>query len=143
MNFTRFIVLAVMTAHLNLAFATEVKSTCVFKVQDPAMQSFFRSQGIDVDNESGDFDVEFEVTCEAVAKKIEKFSKTEIHKTSTKLEIYNLYKGQKDVYHSETEVTQGGRLESAFVVPCNDTKASKQKLLESAAKYMVNLTCED
>ena len=139
------------TLKLNLLFALllgsnlsygDAKSTCTVKAQDPAIQSFFRSNGFEVDYEKGDFQVEFDVTCEAIEKKQENFSITEIHQTSVKLEIFNEYENQRVVYHAETDVRKSGRVVSALMVPCLEIRMAKQKLLEKSLAALESVSCD-
>lgn len=136
---------------LNLLFALllssglsygDARSTCTVKAQDPVIQSFFRAKGFDVDYEKGDFQVEFDVTCEAIEKKVENFSNTEVHQTSVKLEIFNDYENQRVVYHSEAEVRKSGRVVSALLVPCLEIKIAKQKLLEKSLSALESVNCD-
>lgn len=124
--------------------AEESKSSCVVRAEDPVIQQFFRARGFEVDSEKGDIRVEFEVTCEAVEKKKEKFSVSEHHLTTTKLEVFNQYENnQRVVYHASTIEQKTGRVESSFVVPCADTRASKAKLLEEALAVVNDINCDD
>lgn len=116
---------------------------CVVHAEDPVVQQFLRAKGFEVDSDSGDFRVEFEVTCEAVDQKKEKFSSSEVHKTTTKIEVFNQYENQKVVYHSEADELKSGRVEASFVVPCADTRETKLKLLESAVPAMKAITCNE
>lgn len=143
MNILRLIILAAVAAHVGLASAGEAKSSCLVKTQDPVSRAFFHSKGYEVDDEKGDFQVEFEVTCEAVDKFKDKFSTTEIHKTTTKIDVFNVYEGKKMVYHTEENVHTSGRVESAFVVPCENTKAAKLKLLENAMSMIQDINCDE
>jgi hypothetical protein len=136
---------------LNLIFALllgssvsfgDAKSTCTVKAQDPVIQSFFRSKGFEVDYEKGDFEVEFDVTCEAIEKKKESFSSTEIHQTTVKLEIFNQYENQKVVYHTEADIRKSGRVESALMVPCLEIRIAKQKLLEKSLAALESVNCD-
>lgn len=120
----------------------DAKSTCTVKAQDPAIQSFFRSKGFEVDYEKGDFQVEFDVTCEAIEKKHENFSNTEIHQTSVKLEIFNEYENQRVVYHAETDIRKSGRVVSALMVPCLEIRSAKQKLLEKSLAALESVNCD-
>jgi hypothetical protein len=117
--------------------------TCVVHAEDPVIQQFFRAKGFEVDADAGDFRVEFEVTCEAVDKKKEKSLTSEIHKTTTKIEVFNQYEKQRVVYHSEASEQSSGRVESSFVVPCADTRQAKLKLLESALVAVKDITCNE
>lgn len=142
MNLIKLMIVTAIIANANFALAG-AKSSCVVKAQDPVIQSFYRSKGFEVDDEKGDFQVAFEVTCEAIDKRTENFSKTEIHQTTTKLEVFNEYVDQRVVYHSEEDVKSGGRVISALMVPCLDTKAAKQKLLERSLKSLENINCSE
>ncbi len=128
---------------LGSARADEEKSNCVVHAEDPVIQQFLRARGFEVDAETGDFKVEFEITCEAIDKKKEKFSNTEIQKTTTKIEVFNQYEKQKVVYYSDTVEKKGGRVESSFIVPCADTREAKQKLLESSLIAIKDITCNE
>lgn len=116
---------------------------CVVHAEDPVIQQFFRARGVEVDSETGDFRVEFEVTCEAVDQKKEKSLTSEIHQTTTKIEVYNQYEKQKVVYFSDMTEEKSGRVEAAFVVPCADTRAHKAKLLEAALVAVKDITCNE
>lgn len=135
--------LLTLSISMNTAFGAESKSNCVIKAQDPVIQSFYRSKGFEVDDEKGDFEAEFEVTCEAVEKRKEKFSSTEVHKTTTKLEFFEQLDGKRAVYHEDEDVVKSGRVESAFVVPCEDTKVAKQRLLENSLKALEGIQCNE
>ncbi len=143
MNILRLIILSAFALQIAGAQASEAKSSCVVKAQDPIIQSFFRSKGYEVDDEKGNFEVEFEVTCEAVDKQKDKFSSTEVHMTTTKLELFNVYEGKKVVYHAEEDIQKSGRVESAFVLPCGTSKEAKQKLLENSLKMLQDIDCSD
>jgi hypothetical protein len=143
MNILRLIILVAVAAHIGLATASEAKSSCVVKTQDPVSRAFFHSKGYEVDFDKGDFQVDFEVTCEAVDKFKEKFNSSEIHKTTTKIEVFNIYEGKKMVYHTEEDVHTSGRVESSFVVPCENTKAAKLKLLANAMNMIQDINCDD
>lgn len=120
----------------------DAKSTCTVKAQDPAIQSFFRGKGFEVDYEKGDFQVEFDVTCEAIEKKKESFSSTEIHQTTVKLEIFNEYENQRVVYHAEADVRKSSRVEPALMVPCLEIRIAKQKLLEKSLAALESVNCD-
>jgi hypothetical protein len=119
------------------------RAACIVHAEDPVIQQFFHSKGYEVDSDSGDFRVEFEVTCEALDQKKEKYTATEIHKTTTKIEVFNQYENQKVIYHTESAEKVSGRVESAFVVPCADTRETKTKLLESALNAVKEITCNE
>lgn len=116
---------------------------CVIHAEDPVVQQFFRAKGLEVDSDSGDFKVEFEVTCEAIDQKKEKSLTSEIHKTTTKIEVFNEYENQKVVYHAETDEKKSGRVESSFVVPCADTREAKMKLLEASLAAVRDISCNE
>jgi predicted HAD superfamily hydrolase len=132
-----------LLAMMLTAGVSSARAACVVHAEDPVIQQFFRANGIEVNEEKGDIQVEFEVTCEAVDQKKEKFTATEIHKTTTKLEVFNQYENQKVVYHSGLEEKKSGRVETAFVVPCADTREMKQKLLEASLESVKNINCND
>jgi len=119
------------------------RATCTVHAEDPVIQQFLRAKGLEVDSDKGDFRVEFEVTCEAVDQQKDKFSTNEIHKTTTKLEVFNQYENQKVVYHTESAETKSGRVEKSFVVPCADTREQKAKLLEDALSAIKEIGCEE
>lgn len=120
-----------------------VRAACVVQAEDPMIQQFFRAKGIEVDSDVGDVHVEFEVTCEAIDKKVEKFSSSEIRRTAIKLEVFNQYENQKVVYHTNTIEKKSGRVESSLIVPCEDTRKSKLKLLEEAVIAVNNINCAE
>lgn len=120
---------------------SSARAACTVKAEDPIVSQFFRSKGFEVDEEKGDFQAEFEVTCEAIEKQKDKFSASEVHQTTAKLEIFNQYENQKVVYHSDSAIEKGGRVESAFVVPCADVREMKMKLLEAALESAKNINC--
>lgn len=119
------------------------RAACTVHAEDPVIQQFLRAKGFEVDSDSGDFKIEFEVTCEAVDQKKEKFSTSEIHKTTTKLEVFNQYENQKVVYHTESSEMKGGRVEKSFVVPCADTREVKAKLLEGSLAALKEINCNE
>ncbi len=145
MELIKFVLLTViLSATLSSARAEEAKSGCVVIAQDPVIRQFFREKGFEVDSDEGNFRVEFEVTCEAIDQKKEKFATSEIHQTTTKIELYNQYENQKVVYHSDSSVKKSGRVDGmAFVVPCADTRAAKGKLLEAALESVKKMNCSD
>lgn len=122
---------------------SSARAACVIQAEDPVIQQFFRAKGFEVDDEKGDFKIEFEVTCEAIDQKKEKFSSSEIHKTTTKLEVFNQYENQRVVYHSGSDEIKSGRVVTAFVVPCADTRETKLKLLESSLDAVKEINCEE
>lgn len=120
---------------------SSARAACTVRAEDPVISQFFRSKGFEVDEEKGDFRAEFEVTCEAIERQKDKFSASEIHQTTAKIELFNQYDNQKVVYHADSLVEKGGRVESAFVVPCADTREMKTKLLEAALESAKNINC--
>ena len=138
-----FIKIALFTLIISFGVSS-ARAACVVHAEDPVIQQFFRAKGLEVDDEKGDFKVEFEVTCEAIDQKKDKFSASEIHKTTAKLEVFNQYENnQKVVYHAGSDEIKSGRVETAFVVPCADTREMKMKLLESALSSVKEITCEE
>lgn len=131
-----------ITSIMVLSYSS-ARAACTVRAEDPVIQQFFRAKGFEVDEEKGDFRVEFEVTCEAIEKQKDKFSSSEIHQTTAKIELFNQYENQKVVYHSDSLIEKGGRVESAFVVPCSDTRPLKMKLLEGALESAKNMNCEE
>lgn len=119
------------------------RAACVVKAEDPMVQQFYRGKGLEVDSEKGDFLVDFEVTCEAIDQKKEKFSSSEIQRTTTKIEVYNQYENQRVVYHSQAIEKKSGRVESYLVVPCADTRKAKLKLLEASLTAIKDINCEE
>ena len=81
----------VLAVSVGSARAEEAKSKCIVIAEDPVIRQFFREKGFEVDSEKGNFRVEFEVTCEAIDQKKEKFANSEVHQTTTKLELFNQY----------------------------------------------------
>jgi hypothetical protein len=133
----------ILSITLGSARAEDSKSRCVVIAEDPMIRQFFREKGFEVDSDEGNFRAEFEVTCESIDQKKEKFASSEIHQTTTKLELFNQYANQKVVYHSDSSVNKTGRVEgAAFVVPCADTRKVKIKLLEAALESAKNINCE-
>lgn len=123
------------------ARADDKKSHCTVAASDPAIRQFFHSKGFEVDADEGDVKAEFEVTCEAIDQKKEKFSASEVHQTTVKFELFNQYENKKVVYHTESAIEKGGRVEKAFVVPCSDTREMKAKLLEAAEAALRDINC--
>jgi hypothetical protein len=141
MEFIKIALLAlIMTAGFSSARAAS-KRDCVIQAEDPVISQFYRSKGFNVSEDGGDFKVEFEVTCEAIDQKTEKFSTTEIHKTTALLEVFTSSGDQRVVYHHGSEEKQGGRVETAFVVPCADTRKMKAKLLEASVETVKGINC--
>lgn len=139
MELTKIILLALLlTTTLGSA-----RAACVIQAEDPIVREFFRQKGFEVDSISGDFRVEFEVTCEAVDQKKEKFSASEIHRTTTKVEVFNQYENQRVVYHAGKIQKESGRVHAASLVPCADTRAAKAKLLEEALIAAKEINCEE
>lgn len=144
MNLLRLMILTAGVASFGTAFAVEAKSSCVVMAQDPVIQSFFRSNGYEVDDVSGDFQVEFEVTCEAVETKQERIGITQRFQTTVKVELFNEYEDQRVVYHAEELISKSGRVVGpAFVVPCADSKPFKEKLLQNALKAAAEINCSE
>ncbi|MES2527044.1 MAG: hypothetical protein V4598_08145 [Bdellovibrionota bacterium] len=143
MELIKFVLFAfILSVSVGSARAEEAKSGCVIIAQDPVIRQFFREKGFEVDSDTGNFRVEFEVTCEAIDVKKEKFASSEIHQTTTKIELFNQYENQKVVYHSDSSVKKSGRVDgTAFVVPCADTRKAKAKLLEAALESAKNIDC--
>ncbi len=141
MNIIRLILLSAIIANVNFATAAEAKSSCVVKAQDPVIQSFFRSKGFEVDDEKGNFEVEFEIDHEEVNKKKE----TVAHSFTTKLELFNVYEGKRVVYHTDSRTQTTGRIMASAIVPSVDNKSIKQELLEGALTYLKegNINCDE
>ncbi len=107
------------------------RANCVIIAEDPVIQQFLRAKGFQVDDEKGNFRVEFEVTCE-------------VKQTMTKIEVFNQYENAKVVYHTNSLVHKTTQVESgASVVPCVDTREMKAKLLETSLSVMKELNCEE
>ena len=139
MELTKIILFTLM-----LSFGiSSARAACTVHAEDPSIQQFLRAKGFEVDSDEGDFKVEFEVTCETVEQQESKFSTSEIHKTTTKLEVFNQYENQKVVYHSASDEQKSERMEKSFVVPCADTREAKAKLLESALTSLKEINCEE
>ena len=119
------------------------RAACTVIAEDPSVQQFLRAKGFEVDSDSGNFRVEFEVTCEAVDQQKDKFSVSEIQKTTIKLEAFNQYENGKVVYHSGSSEIKSGRVEKSFVVPCADTREAKQKLLEDSLSALKDINCDE
>ncbi len=136
--------LALLTIIMGISMGSaRAGDNCIVHAEDPVIQQFFRAKGFEVDSDSGDFKVEFEVTCEAIEQQKEKSLSTEIHKTTTKIDIFNQYEKNKVVYHSETDEKKSSRVDSSFVIPCADTREAKLKLLEASLAAVKEITCNE